>query len=75
MDVVSCTSSDSLHRASRVRRPRTRLYKLTAVYEVRLTTTYITGLDDGCYACALVEESRTRRPTDWKIFQQSTAYW
>ena len=37
--------------------------------EVRLTTALVTELDDGCNACALVEELRARRLTGWKIFQ------
>ena len=45
-----------------------RVSSLTAVYEFRLTTAYVTGLVDGCYACALVEESRARRLTGWKYF-------
>ena len=56
--IVSCNSSDSLPRVS----------SSTTVYEVRLTTAYVTGLGDGCYACALVGESCARRLTGWEIF-------
>ena len=65
MGVVSCNSSDSLpHESGGLGR----VSSSTAVYEVRLTTTQVTGLYDGCYACALVEESRARRLTGWEIF-------
>ena len=35
-----------------------RVSSSTVVYEVRLTIAYVTGLDDGCYACALIGELR-----------------
>ena len=40
-----------------------------AVYEIRLTAARVTELDDGCFACALVYESRARCLTGWKAVQ------
>ena len=40
-----------------------RVSSSTAVYEVILTTALVTGLDDGGYACALVQKLRAHRLT------------
>ena len=53
MDLVS-SSRLTRYRARHEAGCLARVSSSTAVYEVRLITALVTGLDDGCYACALV---------------------